>query len=585
MLASPVVAVYAQDGESPECLGDPLVAYLMAGQTIEAGQLIVCNDATNLYISYVLYEEWRLSDSHVQIDVIDPELGVEGTIALDDYPVNKKGTPVPGQFDYQMDYDPTVQVSTYTIPLADVIEGWDGTNYDHDLLIAAHATLGERVTNDVGTGSFTGSGPFETTLSVPFSGDQILDSSLTIACIDDSTQDVVYGASLNGTDLGYPVSSYDFSGDLVFDESGTSPENVLVITPEANATCTVEASVVTPGAGEETAWAYNAEYGGEFDTNRWSAYLVYSLNPPVEVVEWPSPEGVLSLAFEDAEDVDYDYNDWVVDVEAVATYDALGQVTRLDFEFLPEARGAWHDHEFHMRIPANVFDDTVNATLTRYVAGVDPTSEQITFNGAAGHDFTVIPSTMDALFLFGGWDSRLRYTNSVEPPNAGVQSHWWHPYYQEFVYLDYMPTKITATLSLVLTPGDDFVLPDYSTLLHDWFGEQLAATFFDPYIRVIELGLPANPGPTGNVWIIPNPDFPSPGVRRLVVPVDWLWPEAGIHIADPYTLVTNGPGVPPTFPGGVEWWTDMASNPYCDPDSTLYQGKLLYEGQYGTSCP
>jgi hypothetical protein len=336
MLASLAVFIYAQDGgtasdDPPECLGEPLEAYLMAGQTITAGQLIVCNDATNLYISYVLDEQWRLSDSHVQIDVIGAD-GVTGTLDLADYPVNKKGTPVPGQFDYQMDYDPTVTASTYTIPLANIIDGWDGTNYDQDLLIAAHATLGDKVTNDVGTDPPTSGGdPFETELIIDFPGDQILGSSLTVACVDDSTQDVAYDASLNGTALIAPVIDFDFS-DLLLT---IIPTNTLAITPTSVATCTVEASVVTPGTGEETAWAYDATSGGEFgdftDTKRWSAFLVYSLNPPLQAEAWPSPDGTLSLAFEDSGDVDYDYNDWVIDLKTVATYE-LG-VTRLDFEW------------------------------------------------------------------------------------------------------------------------------------------------------------------------------------------------------------------------------------------------------------
>jgi hypothetical protein len=595
MLALPVVSVYAQDGDLPECFGDPLVAYLMAGQDILAGELIVCNDATNLYVSYVLYEGWRLSDTHVQIDVIDLETGVTGTIALDDYPVNKKGTPVPGQFDYQMDYDPTVQVSTYTIPLADIIDGWDGTNYDYDLLIAAHATLGERVTNDAGSDSFTGSGSFETILSVPFSGDQILESSLTIACKDTGGADVSYTASLNGTDLQYPVSSYDFSEDLLFDASGTSPYNLLVITPDANATCTVEASVVTPGEGEETAWAYDAENGGTFDTNRWSAYLVYTLQPPLEVVEWPSSEGMLSLAFEDAEGVDYDYNDWVVDVKTLVTYE-LGRVTGIDFEFFPEARGAWHTHAFHMRFPAGVFDGEVTGTLTLYDADGNEMSVEsnVCFDGSGAEcDFTVIPNTMDAIPRYDPpfWE---RYINTVEPTNdQGIVTHYWYEYegqvYWKYSDVGYKPPQITARLSLQLAPGDDFSLPDYSTLLTDWFGVQLAATFFDPYIHVIELSTPAQPmypDPTGNEWDIPNLAFPSPGVRRLVVPTDWLWPEAGVHIADAYSKVTKNETDQPIFSNGEGWWTDMTPDPYCDGNSTLYQGKLLYEGQYGgTSCP
>jgi LruC domain-containing protein len=175
----------------------------------------------------------------------------------------------------------------------------------------------------------------------------------------------------------------------------------------------------------------------------------------------------LSLAFEDAEGVDYDYNDWVVDLQTVATQDELGRVTGIDFDFFPEARGAWHRHVFHMRFPAGIFEGPVNATLTLYDAdGLVISTEGITFDGAVGHDFTVIPNTMEALPNNDPpfWE---RYTNTVEPYNSeGVVSHFQlgNPHYVN----SHVPPEITARLSLQLAPEDDFVLPDYEMLLTDW---------------------------------------------------------------------------------------------------------------------
>jgi hypothetical protein len=328
-----------------------------------------------------------------------------------------------------------------------------------------------------------------------------------------------------------------------------------------------------------------------------------------------------------------------------------------------------------MHFPAGVFSGTVNATLTVYYAddtwtyvdadgipipqGGDPI---IQFEGSAGKDFTVISTTMEALPRHGDY-FWLRYTNTVEPIDSGVTSHFCPAPTYVCRYVDvaekYMPPQVTATLSLQLAPGDDFELPSYDTLLaDDWFGADLAATFFDPYIYVIDLD--ANKNETGHTWYIPDPDIPSPpDVRRLVVPTDWLWQEASVHIADEYSQVSESltetfwfsiewveqyeldlnagklsPGFreefkshgftladdiwltivpltesewsiaepnrtfivrkedgvlkihsdtnPPVFSNsnGAKWWTTALKDPYTDGDSTIYQGKLLYYGEF-----
>lgn len=575
MLTLPIVSVYAQDGDPPECLGDPLVAYLMAGQTILAGELIICNDATNLYISYVLYEEWRLSDSHVQIDVIDPDLGVSGTIALDDYPVNKKGTPVPGQFDYQMDYDPTVTASTYTIPLANIIEGWGGT-YDHDLLIAAHATLGDKETNDVGTGSFTGSGPFETTLSVPFLGDEILDSSLTIACVDDSTQEVVsYVASLNVIHtLPYPVSDLDFSDYLLY----SGEPDILVITPDLPpdpppdlvVTCTLDASVVTPGAGEETAWAYNAESGGEFgditDTKRWSAYLVYSLQPPPALrdEQWPVG-GTATIAFEDfpfGSDGDYDYNDWVVDIDTTATFAGTSNdLVQITFVIMPEARGAAFWHVFYLGIPENTFGSGGQYTLTFFDAGgveIPGESETGIFEASTRKDFDLFYQTLSVRDAFD--DLYKPFPNTIEP--EGIVSHYpdiFNTIVTAPEHSLYQPSLRTAKLSIVFGAPAPFDLNAYDPYdPGNMHGEGL---FFDPWLWVDPRGLPMDPY---EVHVLDG--------RLLAVPADWMWQEAGVPIWMAYPKV--GIGDPPVFES--TWW--------CNPDwifnSSPYLASLVYNGPF-----
>jgi len=79
---------------------------LMAGKSIDVGDVYVWNDATNLYVEYVLDAGWCMSESH---------LAVASTLA--DIP-KVKGNPIPGQFTYGKPYDPCASGDTFDIPLA-----------------------------------------------------------------------------------------------------------------------------------------------------------------------------------------------------------------------------------------------------------------------------------------------------------------------------------------------------------------------------------------------------------------------------------------------------------------------------------
>ena len=69
--------------------GTPQPVTLFAGQTIDAGTVTVSNDDTSLYVTYSAVDPWWLSETHLH--VADSEAGI---------PQNRKGNPVPGNFQY-----------------------------------------------------------------------------------------------------------------------------------------------------------------------------------------------------------------------------------------------------------------------------------------------------------------------------------------------------------------------------------------------------------------------------------------------------------------------------------------------------
>jgi len=99
---------------------------LLAGQTLDVGDVLVWNDAENLYVEFV-YEgsECGFLEVHLQVD--------EGSFSLDI--LTKKGNPIPGQFENSYDVGCFTE-KRFTYNLAD--EGFD---CDDGLVIAAHAVV------------------------------------------------------------------------------------------------------------------------------------------------------------------------------------------------------------------------------------------------------------------------------------------------------------------------------------------------------------------------------------------------------------------------------------------------------------
>ena len=77
-------------------VGDPFVTDLLAGQTIDVGDVLVWNDSDYLYVKYVVDAVyWCLTETHLAV----------AANSLDGIPQTKKNNPIPGQFPYQCCYD------------------------------------------------------------------------------------------------------------------------------------------------------------------------------------------------------------------------------------------------------------------------------------------------------------------------------------------------------------------------------------------------------------------------------------------------------------------------------------------------
>ncbi len=242
---------------------------------------------------------------------------------------------------------------------------------------------------------------------------------------------------------------------------------------------------------------------------------LYKLYFPMGMVN-PKLQWETSIGFEDlplqgvaGNQNDYDYNDWLLDINGEFFYDPSG-LSKITFEFTPQARGAEYQHAFHMLFPANIFASNGASVLTIYDQNNNVISTQnIPFVASAANDYTVFANT--GVIFPGG------IINTIEG-KAGEPA---------------LP-KRKALLTIEFAAPFPFDLESYK--LVDAHGDGL---FFNPYINVVNTGDRIDAG----------------DVRMLVIPEsDWLWPEERVRIDTTYTDVVFTPGNPPTiiFPSG--WW-------------------------------
>lgn len=134
------------------------IYYVIAGGGNEnsatiVGTVCVWNDADNLYVKYCLFDDdpdnlldnWYLTGIHLQV-----------ATSLDGIPQTKKGSPIPGQFEFNILYDHEVCPDPIEIPLT-----WD---FGQELFIAAHAD----VMRFRGLDDFASALPDQVTMSVTY---------------------------------------------------------------------------------------------------------------------------------------------------------------------------------------------------------------------------------------------------------------------------------------------------------------------------------------------------------------------------------------------------------------------------------
>lgn len=108
---------------SAHTMDEPFRTDLIAGQHTKVGEVLVWNDANNLYVRYVTEGDWCISELHLYV-----------AASLEDIP-QKNGNPIPGHFDYSKSFSSCAQEETFTIPIN---PDWFNSC---SLYIAAHAVV------------------------------------------------------------------------------------------------------------------------------------------------------------------------------------------------------------------------------------------------------------------------------------------------------------------------------------------------------------------------------------------------------------------------------------------------------------
>jgi len=115
MAFSPVATAHTEES--------PFVTDLIAGQTTDVGDVLVWNDGDCLYVKFAITDGWCMKKTYVHV-----------ATSLDGIPHTKKGSPIPGKFDYKEEHDCSITEYTHEIDLG----SWTlGTG----LFIAAHSDV------------------------------------------------------------------------------------------------------------------------------------------------------------------------------------------------------------------------------------------------------------------------------------------------------------------------------------------------------------------------------------------------------------------------------------------------------------
>jgi hypothetical protein len=91
--------------DDPDSTCPATAVTLMAGQTINSGQVIVSNDANYIYVTYETANGYTLTQTHLYVGNCNA------------IPVNNPGNPMPGQFPYKGTHS-NITTYTYQIPIS-----------------------------------------------------------------------------------------------------------------------------------------------------------------------------------------------------------------------------------------------------------------------------------------------------------------------------------------------------------------------------------------------------------------------------------------------------------------------------------
>jgi len=266
------------------------------------------------------------------------------------------------------------------------------------------------------------------------------------------------------------------------------------------------------------------------DTDAWMAIHpvgsgVYANNPAWKTIEpkyellWHYNEGDLcALSREKVQDLnDYDYNDFVVDIDIDGLY-IQNYLVELNFTFEAMARGAAYHHDLLLFIPSGTFGVDGTYTLTYYDKDGNPIGSSITapFLDTSDINLIIFPNTWDAL-----------------PPTP---PHSWCANAIDGTVLQLGRTT-TVQFNFSGFFCDALDLDDYTL---DDIGVHGKDLFFNPQLYVRD---------TGEYIDQDDPRF-------IPAPDNWMWPQefAAIWTVYPYDGSKGvQSGNPPTFVG--QWYT------------------------------
>ena len=290
---------------------------------------------------------------------------------------------------------------------------------------------------------------------------------------------------------GEPIAADKLSvpqGELQYDNETITAGSSFTIVPE------------TPSATYDIVYA---------DGDGQSAIIAQTENPLIDDLGG-IPE-IITLAYEDlsVNESDYDYSDWVIDMESQITgffEEDQRYATELHFEFNPQARSAGYSHNQTI-VPEGLGGGTYELIVT------DGTGEVVSTESGNYTESSIIP-------ILDSGDAFDSNTNGDGEECVASDRH----------------------AELVLNPDEPTAIPD----------NPIDET------RQHGSGLPFNPVmfPSGNNDEIGIGDF-----RLVTVPTDWAWPQDTVHIADAYEQVTaddtSQTGSWPTFEDN-EWFDSPA---------------------------